>query len=506
LRALSAVLLGIVLLMMLKSQLGPQAPPISIQSWSLLLVLLALTVLLNTPVRLGTAVLRTVEVVIFAWSALTALLLQYTRLVEAVQMGDPVQMATQHQHMVLPFILLIFLYALFVPASWKRAAIVIGAIALSVVGLRIALVMTYPELRDALNVEQATQAGAFLILGAVSAIIGSHVINGLRVEAFKSRQLGQYELVQKLGSGGMGEVWTARHRLLARPAAIKLIRSEMLGNTAQADNLVRRFEREAQATAALTSPHTITVFDFGVTNDRAFYYVMELLEGLDLATLVSRWGPLPAGRVIHLVAQACASLSEAHSRGLIHRDIKPSNLFACRIGNQSDFVKVLDFGLVKSADDLPLAGEQLTRLGGVAGTPGFMSPEQISGEQLDGRSDLYALGCVAYTLLTGELVFDGDGGLAVAVQHLKEDPIPPSRRTSLPIPTDLEAIVLSCLAKDRRQRPTDAASLGRSLLQCSAAQEWDEAKAQEWWLDQAGSSDNHSEGRIRTLSRSETLR
>jgi serine/threonine-protein kinase len=328
----------------------------------------------------------------------------------------------------------------------------------------------------------------------------------LRVEAFKSRQLGQYELVQKLGSGGMGEVWTARHRLLARPAAIKLIRSEMLGNTAQADNLVRRFEREAQATAALTSPHTITVFDFGVTNDRAFYYVMELLEGFDLATLASRWGPLPAGRVIHLVAQACASLSEAHSRGLIHRDIKPSNLFACRIGNQSDFVKVLDFGLVKSADDLPLAGEQLTRLGGVTGTPGFMSPEQISGEQLDGRSDLYALGCVAYTLLTGELVFDGDGGLAVAVQHLKEDPIPPSRRTSLPIPTDLEAIVLSCLAKDRRQRPTDAASLGRSLLQCSAAQEWDEAKAQKWWLDQAGSSDNHSEGRIRTLSRSETLR
>jgi len=322
----------------------------------------------------------------------------------------------------------------------------------------------------------------------------------MRLEAFKSRQLGQYELIEKLGSGGMGEVWTAHHRLLARPAAIKLIRPEMLGDQTLAGKLLERFEREALATAVLTSPHTITVYDFGITDDHSFYYVMELLQGFDLATLVKRWGPIPAGRVIYLISQACDSLAEAHSRGLIHRDIKPSNLFTCRIGNEADFVKVLDFGLVRSMQSESAGREQLTQIGTVTGTPGFMSPEQITGKELDGRTDLYALGCVAYALLTAEKVFDGDGAMMEAIQHVQEVPVPPSQRVEVPIPGDLEEVVLWCLQKSPERRPPDAAVLKHSLLRCASAREWDQERGHSWWIEHASASGAFDEWDLRTAS------
>jgi serine/threonine-protein kinase len=228
----------------------------------------------------------------------------------------------------------------------------------------------------------------------VTAYIGAWVVFRLGTAVRKAREMGSYRLVERLGQGGMGEVWRAKHRMLARPAAIKLVRPDMLGETEgeRREQTLRRFEREAQTTALMRSPHTIGLYDFGVTTDGTFYYVMELLDGFDLETLVQRFGPLPAERVIHLLCQVCDSLAEAHGSALIHRDIKPANIYVCRYGLRADFVKVLDFGLVKVreeelTDDMKVTTEQVA-----GGTPAYMAPEQAAGEAIDGRADLYALG------------------------------------------------------------------------------------------------------------------
>jgi serine/threonine protein kinase len=216
----------------------------------------------------------------------------------------------------------------------------------------------------------------------------------------------------------MGEVWRAKHRLLARPAAIKLIRPEVLGAGSDAEHrtVLQRFEREAQATASLSSPHTIRVFDFGAAQDGRFYYVMEFLHGRDLETLVQEFGPLPADRVLYLLRQVCHSLAEAHARGMVHRDIKPANICLCRAGLDYDVVKVLDFGLVKlGAVNATLAGDQM-----ISGTPAFMAPEVIvGGGVVDGRADIYAIGGVAYYLLTGQLVFEADSPIQMLRHHKK---------------------------------------------------------------------------------------
>jgi serine/threonine-protein kinase len=288
--------------------------------------------------------------------------------------------------------------------------------------------------------------------------------------------------VELLGHGGMGEVWRAQHRLLARCAAIKLVRPEVLGASTEADVklALRRFEREAQATAALSSPHTIRLFDFGVTNEGAFYYVMELLEGRDLQSLVTDFGPLPAERVVFLLRQVCHSLADAHARGLVHRDIKPANIYACRMGLEYDFVKVLDFGLVKfrqaDVSQTLLSGDHAT-----SGTPAYMAPEIILGAaDVDRRADVYALGCVAYFLLTGQLVFDGDTPMKVLMQHIQSVPVPPSQRTEVPIPRELESLILACLEKDPEKRPQDAEQL--YFLTCAhCCDKWTRDTAKAWW-------------------------
>jgi serine/threonine protein kinase len=207
-----------------------------------------------------------------------------------------------------------------------------------------------------------------------------------------------YQLVERLGEGGMGEVWRAKHRFLARPAAIKLMRPEVLGGSSvERQSLSLLFEREAQATASMRSPHTIELYDFGVADDGAFYYVMEFLDGFDLQALIDRFGPIPPDRAVHLLKQVCHSLAEAHAEGLIHRDVKPANVYVCRHGREVDFVKVLDFGLVKSQNDALGSDITLSRDHSVGGTPSFMPPEQVLGDRpLDGRSDIYAVGCLAY--------------------------------------------------------------------------------------------------------------
>jgi serine/threonine-protein kinase len=302
---------------------------------------------------------------------------------------------------------------------------------------------------------------------------------GMRLK--RAREIGSYELVSRLGEGGMGEVWVARHRMLARPAAMKLIRPELLGSDLRSrDRAVARFRREAKATAALGSTHTVDIYDFGLTEEGAFFYVMELLDGLSLETLVRRFGPVPPERAVYLLRQACHSLGEAHAAGLIHRDVKPANIFACRLGPDLDFVKVLDFGLVKHLDqqDLTLTAEQ-----GTAGTPAYMAPEMALGQpDIDSRADIYALGCVAYWLLTGEPVFVGDTPMATLIAQVQSAPVPPSQRGETAIPPALDAVILACLAKDSGERPQTAEELDRLLAASVPALDWRPEDAREWWL------------------------
>ncbi len=315
------------------------------------------------------------------------------------------------------------------------------------------------------------------------AFLVSRTIYRLGAHVKRARDIGSYRLMGLLGRGGMGEVWVAEHRMLARPAAIKLIRPEALGfDDTIRQPVVRRFKREAQATAMLQSAHTVDLYDFGLANNGSFYYVMELLNGLDLQALIKRFGPVPAERTIHFLRQACHSLAEAHHAGLIHRDIKPANIYACRQGLEFDFVKILDFGLVKAFEGKGEWEMGLTAVHTTSGTPAYMPPEVALGKSdIDGRSDLYSLGCVGYWLLTGQMVFEGETPMQVIVHHVQTPPIPPSERTETEIPADLEEVILACLKKEPADRPPDARELDALLARCETAPGWTNEKARRWW-------------------------
>jgi len=338
---------------------------------------------------------------------------------------------------------------------------------------------TYQKLQMTLNTV------LWSILGTTLATIASRVLYGLRRQVAEASELGQYLLEEKIGGGGMGEVWRARHRLLIRPAAIKLIRQRALGAmSGDPELLVRRFEREARATAALTSPHTVQLYDFGIAEDGRLYYVMELLDGLDLDTLIRQHGPLPAERVVHLLRQVCSALQDAHANGLVHRDIKPANVVVSRAGTTFDFVKVLDFGLVKL--DSPRRADpdavQLSAEDSWSGTPGYMAPEVVVGAaDTDHRVDLYALGCVAYWLLTGTMVFEGENAMQVMFQHVQAEPKRPSDRVDLPIPAALEDLVMQCLEKDPARRPASAEAVSERLGVVSLTSVWTAERAEELW-------------------------
>jgi eukaryotic-like serine/threonine-protein kinase len=317
------------------------------------------------------------------------------------------------------------------------------------------------------------------------------VIYGLRAEVREARRLGQYVLEHKIGEGGMGEVYRARHGMMRRPTAIKLLR----GNQASEAQL-RRFEREVQLTARLTHPNTITIFDYGRTHDGVFYYAMELLDGANLQGIVSVGGPQPAARVVRILSMVCGALSEAHGIGLIHRDIKPANIMLCAQGGEHE---LLDFGVVK---ELAVAGEaQLTGVSTLVGTPQYMAPESIiEPSSTDARSDIYALGAVAYYLLAGVDVFDGKSVIEICVQHLHQAPEPFAAR-GVAVPAELEALVLACLDKEPARRPPTAAEL-RQRLEACVVTPWDAAAARAWWLQhQAGLTQGEapSKGEARTI-------
>jgi serine/threonine-protein kinase len=315
-------------------------------------------------------------------------------------------------------------------------------------------------------------------IAAAASLIASRILYKLAADAGKARETGSYRLVSLIGRGGMGEVWKAEHRMLARPAAVKMIRPGG-GDIGRRESLAR-LEREARAMAALRSPHTVQVYDFGITDDGSFYYAMELLEGLSLDQLVHDLGPISPARTVYLLRQACRSLAEAHAAGLVHRDVKPANVFVCRYGLDDDFVKVLDFGLVKAVAGEP--GTELTATGMLTGTPSFMSPEIALGKrEVDGRSDLYSLGCVGYWLLTGETVFGRGTPMEVIHDHAKTPPPRLSTKASQPVPVGLEDVLMSCLAKDPSDRPDSALELDRRLGDLGLETEWTTEHARRWW-------------------------
>jgi serine/threonine-protein kinase len=323
-----------------------------------------------------------------------------------------------------------------------------------------------------------------LVIGL--AVAAARVVYGLGQIVRSARQLGSYKLVQKLGAGGMGEVWRAEHATLARPAAVKIVQPSMLGarDPATVTRALQRFEREAQATALLSSPHTIDLYDYGVGDDGTFYYVMELLDGMDLETLLARCGRLEPERAVHLLLGACHSLRDAHDAGVIHRDIKPANLYVCKKGGEVDFVKVLDFGLARRVD-VDAGEHRVTVAGELLGTPQYMAPECLGEGEVDARADLYSLGCVAYRMLTGHDVFEETALWPLLTAHLLQSPRP-IESLAPDVPPDLARVVMGCLAKAPAARPATSGLVLEQLEATGLAARWTPARAQAWWADHHG--------------------
>jgi serine/threonine-protein kinase len=321
------------------------------------------------------------------------------------------------------------------------------------------------------------------MLALVAPVI-SRVVTKLGQQVSKAREMGSYHVGELIGRGGMGEVYHATHRMLARPAAIKLIRPETIaqGESEGAQLAIKRFRREAEVAANLRSPHTVALYDFGRTDDGSLYFVMELLTGMDLEKLVRTHGPLPPARVIFILAQICESLEEAHALGLVHRDIKPANIHVGTLGLRHDFVKVLDFGLVKAVDAKEKNRDHTaeTAEGITPGTPDYMAPEMTLGNPVDARADIYAVGCVGYFMLTGQPVFQAANLYHMIARHLNDAPVPPSEIAREPVPRVLEDLILSCLQKSPEERPQSAADLARGLA-AVPGEPWGEDQAEAWW-------------------------
>ncbi|WP_425613672.1 serine/threonine protein kinase [Anatilimnocola sp. NA78] len=435
------------------------------------LVLGSLGFLLCTRRDFSLSELRWIEIATFFVPAVFFATLHYSR---ATFFAESYGM---HPDVAAAWLLPIYIYALFIPNTWQRAAVFIGVLS----GLPVLLIalsaLTHTQSAEVLYEQWDAVVVTVLVMAiaAVSSVWGVHTINTLRSEVYQAKRLGQYQLKQLIGSGGMGEVYLAEHQLMKRPCAIKVIRPEKAGDP----KVLARFEREVQATARLSHWNTIDIFDYGRADDGTFYYVMEYLPGMNLSELVRRYGPLPAGRAIYLIRQACDALQEAHDLGLVHRDIKPANIFAASRGGVCDVVKLLDFGLAKPLTDLNAA--HITADGTITGSPLFMSPEQATGDtEPDSRSDVYSLGAVLYYLLTGKPPFEDDKPLKIMFKHAHEPAPRPSLLRS-DLSGDLEAIVLRCLEKKSGERFQSAADLATALEQCLDAQGWTRTLARDWW-------------------------
>jgi serine/threonine protein kinase len=366
-----------------------------------------------------------------------------------------------------------------IPSSAKRSGWISAACSIPVVVVTHSFYARHQVLGSPLGPWGYTCIAALLVLPAVlvSTYI-SHIIYGLTQQVREATQLGQYTLEEKIGEGGMGIVFKAHHSMLRRPTAVKLLPPDKAGE----HNLIR-FEREVQLTSMLTHPNTIAIYDFGRTPAGIFYYAMEYLDGIDLEDLVEKGGPLDAARTIHILMQVAGALEEAHDIGLIHRDIKPANIIVCERGQTPDVAKVLDFGLVKRIEGQS-EDPNMTAVSGITGTPLYLSPEAIlAAHEVDGRSDIYALGCVGYYLLTGSHLFNAASVVEICGHHVHTVPTPPSDRLQRPVSADLETVIMTCLEKNPDRRPSDASSLHEMLRRCEDASRWDPKVARQWWRE-----------------------
>jgi serine/threonine-protein kinase len=395
----------------------------------------------------------------------------YSSYWESLRAGDQWLLVS---HTCLNWVYLVFIYGVLVPNDWRRSLRVLAALACMPLAVYAATWLSFPESRRSAAPLFDLFAMARLMAAAVAiAVFGAHKFTTLRQEAYEARHLGNYRVKRRLSAGGMGEVYLAEHRLLNRPYAVKLIRPE-----AAVDPTNRtRFEREIQAMARLTHWNTIEIIDYGHAPDGTFYFAMEYVEGLNLRELVDRHGPVEPGRVVYVLRQACAALSEAHAAGLIHRDIKPGNIMLTRQAGLADVVKVLDFGLVQQLDPAEVDGK-LTRTGMVVGTPGYIAPEQAAGVS-DARSDIYGLGAVAYFLLSGQVPFGGRR-LEHVLSPLAWEPTP-LRELRPEVPADLEAVVRRCLQRDPEKRFGDVRLVDEALAACACAGSWGSGEAADWW-------------------------
>jgi eukaryotic-like serine/threonine-protein kinase len=436
-----------------------------------------------SPLVLSHRQLRAAEIFLFGVEMLLVLAAQYQINVQLVDRGDLIGTVAYQKNGVLRVVVLMLAYGVFIPNAPRITARVVLTMAIGLIvchGMVLHHAMNANAIADTVAGRQNVIANAlFLLLGAALAVFAAYSLRGLRRELNEARRLGQYQLLEKLGAGGMGEVYLAEHQLLKRPCALKLIHAHMQDSSIA----TARFEREVQSAAMLSHPNTIEVFDYGHTDDGTFYYVMEYLPGLSVHDLVRQAGPMPPGRAIYLMRQVCGSLAEAHRMGLVHRDLKPPNIFVAVLGGECDVAKVLDFGLVKQ--QAPADGRQLTADYTVSGTPTYMSPEQAVGaREIDGRADLYSLGAILYFMLTGVPPFDRETPMAMMIAHASEPVRPPSEVSSR-VPADLEAVILRCLAKKPEDRFPDARALAAALGACACTSEWDRARAEQWWVDQA---------------------
>ena len=444
-------------------------------------VMAAATALIVMRERWPLAKLRLVEALVFVTVTLYLAARTY-----AVGVADLTAGSASWTSTLLGFGLLMIAYGIFVPNPLIRAIAGIALIGAAPLASALLLRANNPELQatfDATATGRLFETSLLLGTSAAMAIFAAFLTFSLFTFAFDQRKRTFYDLEERIGSGGMGEVWRARHRTLARPTAIKLIREDRIKgvDAGHARRVLLRFEREAKATAALRSPHTIDVYDFGITEDGHFFYAMEYLDGVDLEALVDQFGPVPAERAVHFLLQACDSLSDAHGQGLTHRDIKPANLFLSRLGPSRDHIKLLDFGLVQHEKPAEQS-EKLTIEGTTTGTPAYMAPEMVVQKNgVDSRADIYALGCVSYWLVTGKQVFEADTGVALIVEHVKTAPTPPSERTELPIPPEFEAIIMKCLAKDPADRFQSTGEMAAALSEVPGTHAWDAKRADEWW-------------------------
>ena len=339
------------------------------------------------------------------------------------------------------------------------------------VGLEMRASQAYAPLRY-LNIAFGVVFGALVI--AVFAALGS-AWSVMRLRKESGRRLGAYRLGQRIGEGGVANVYLAQHDLLKRPTAVKLLKPARA-----TDEMIARFEREVQLASSLSHPNTVEIFDYGRTRDGLFYYAMEYLDGMTVAELLQRQSPLPVPRAVHILRQVCAALGEAHARNIVHRDVKPENVMVCRYGGIYDFVKILDFGLVKHISEKH--SRDLTRTLRILGTPLYMAPERLKNPaDVDARADIYAVGALAFLMVTGRRLFESSDDLELTTRILNEEPPRASELAPQPIPLELDLIVTSCVEKKRELRPQRVADLVEAFDALAREHRWTQREAQEWW-------------------------